>query len=333
MPNLHRFRLSALIGVLSLSITTGGPAFSQGSADNYPSRAVTVIVPFPAGGPIDLEGRRYTQKMSSLMGQQFILDFKPGGGTAIGTEYVAKSRPDGYTLLAVTAALTVFPAFAKDMSFDIIKDLAPVSLMSKRTILLQAHPSFPAKNFAEYIAYARANPGKINYGTTGQGESSHLAGAWMHLLTNTKATFIPYKGGGPLFVDLLAGRLDVAAGALLAGLSLIKTGKTRAIAIMGDQRSKLLPDVPIIAEYPGLQEFSYGQWLGFVAPGPTPAAIVNKLSPQFAAVVRTPDMVTMLEAEGSVAVGSTPEQFRQLIMTETTSWRKVVNDTGIRLGE
>lgn len=333
MPHLHRVGLPALISMLSLCATASGPVFSQGAADNYPSRAVTVIIPFPAGGPIDQEGRRYTQKMSGLMGQQFIIDFKPGGGTGIGTEYVARARPDGYTLLAATAALTVFPAFAKDMSFDIIKDLAPISLMSKRAILLQAHPSFPAKNFAEYIAYARANRGKINYGTTGQGESSHLAGAWMHLLTNTKATFIPYKGGGPLFVDLLAGRLDVAAGALLAGLSFIKAGKTRAIAIMGDQRSKQLPDVPTVAEYPGLQDFSYSQWLGFIAPGPTPAAILNKLSTQFAAVVKAPDMVTMLEAEGSVAVGSTPEQFRQLIATETASWRKVVNDTGIKLGE
>lgn len=332
MPHLLRITFHAMLAALALPCGGMGSASAQGS-DAYPSRAITVIIPFPAGGPIDIESRRYTQKMSVLLGQPFVLDFKPGGGTAIGTEYVAKSRPDGYTLLAVTAALTVFPAFAKDSSLDIIRDLAPISLMSQRTIMLQSHPAFAPKTFAEYLAYAKANPGKINYGTTGQGESSHLAGAWLHLLTNTRATFIPYKGGGPLFIDLLAGRLDVAAGALLSAVSNVKAGKTRALAVMGTQRSRQFPDVPAIAEHPGLSDFSYSQWLGFVAPGPTPPAIVNRLSQQFAAVVKTPDMVAALDTEGSVAVGSTPAQFRQLIANETASWQKVVRDTGIKLGE
>ena len=333
MTHLRRFALPVLMAASPLLCAHSGTAYGQGQAGTYPSRAVTLIIPFPAGGPIDIESRRYTQKMSVSLGQPFVLDYKPGGGTAIGTEYVAKSKPDGYTLLAVTAALTVFPAFAKDMSFDINKDLAPISLMSERAIMLQAHPAFQAKTFAEYLAYAKANPGKINYGTTGQGESSHLAGAWLHLLTNTKATFIPYKGGGPLFIDLLAGRLDVAAGALLSAVSNVKAGKTRALAIMGNRRSKQFPDVPTIAEHPGLNEFSYAQWLGFVAPGPTPAALVNRLSQQFAAAVKSPDMVAALDTEGSVAVGSTPAHFKQLIANEAAGWRKVVNDTGIRLGE
>ena len=317
----------AIISMLNCAVV-----FAQGAADNYPNKPVTVVAAIAAGGPIDLEARPYLAKISAMMGQSFVFDFRPGAAGTIGAGYVAKARPDGYTLLVISAGFTVFPAFYKDLPFDVVRDFAHVSLMSERTSVLQVPVSFPAKTFPEYIAYARANPGKINYGTTGVGSITHLAGAWMHGATNTKVTFIPYKGTGPLLQELMAARVDVASGTLVSALPLMKTGKVRPIAILNDKRSTLLPGVPTVAEQ-GVPGYNYSNWLGFVAPGGTPVAIVNKLSEGFARVARMPEIVSALEAEGSIAVGSTPAQFRQLIVTETARWQKVVQETGIKLEE
>lgn len=309
-----------------------GAALAQDKADAYPSKPFVFVVPVAVGGPNDLEARLYAAKMSGLTGQQFIVDNKPGAGTRIGTAYVAKAKPDGYTLLVVTGNFTTIPALHKDLPFDTIRDFAPVSLMSKRPLVLFSYPSFPAKTFGEYIAYAKANPGKINFGTTGVGGISHLLGSWMHSATNTKVTFIPYKGTGPMLPDLFAGRVDVHVTILPYTLPLIKSGKVRPLAITDDKRSKLLPDLPTVAEQ-GIPGYNYASWHGYAAPGATPAATVTKLSEGFARVAKAPDVAGPSEAEGHVMVGSTAAQFRQLIVTETDRWRKVVQDAGIRLEE
>lgn len=307
-----------------------GAVFSQGTADAYPSKPVMVIVPYATGGPVDREGRLYSAKLSKLMGQQFVVDSKPGAGTTIGTAYVARAKPDGYTLLVVAASFTTFPAVYKELPFDTMKDFAPVSLVSKRAIVLVAHPAFPAKTFPEYVAYARANPGKINFGTSGAGGVSHLGGAWLHGATNTKVTFVHYKGTGALMPDLLAGRLDVTPAAFLVSLSMIKSGKLRALALMNKERSDLLPGVPTIAEQ-GIPGYDYASWTGFIAPAATPAAIVNKLSEALAKVAKDPDVVAMLAGDGGMPVGGTPAQFRQFLVAETDRWRKVARDGGIKL--
>ena len=309
-----------------------GQAFAQGSADTYPARPVTVIASIAAGGPIDLEARLYLPRISTLLGQSFVMDFKPGAAGSIGSGYVAKSRPDGYTLLVTSAGFTVFPAFYKDLSFDVVKDFAPISAMSERASVLMVPAAFAVKSFAEYIAYARANPGKINYGTTGVGSITHLAGAWMHGATNTRVTYIPYKGTGPLLVELVAGRVDVASGTLIAALPLVKTGKVRPIAMLNARRSPRLPDVATVAEH-GVPGYNYQNWVGFLAPGGTPAAIVNKLGEGFARVARMPEVIATLDAEGSAAVGNTPAQFSRQIATETALWQKIVQDNGIKLEE
>jgi tripartite-type tricarboxylate transporter receptor subunit TctC len=305
-------------------------AFSQGAADAYPSKPVTVVNPYAPGGTADTETRLYTAKLMAMTGQPFIVDYKPGAGTAIGTAYVAKAPADGHTLLVATGSLTVLPALYKDLTFDAVKDFAPVSLMSQRTSVLIAHPSFPAKNFVEYIAYAKAHPGKINFGTAGAGSITHLAGAWIDGATRTSATFIHYKGTGPVMPDLLAGRVDVTAAGLLSALPFIKSGKLRAVAVMGAQQSKLLPGVQTIAEQ-GIPGYNYASWLGISAPGSTPPAIVNKLSEVLARVAKSPDVAGPLEAEGGTMIGSTPAQFRQVIVTEIERWQKVVRDAGIKL--
>ncbi len=307
-----------------------GVAFAQSAADAYPSKPVLLVNPYAPGGPADTETRIYAAKLGAMLGQPFIIEYKPGAGTAIGSAYVAKAPADGYTLLVTTGSLTVLPALYKNLAFDASKDFAPLSLMSQRTSVLLAHPSFPAKNFREYIAYAKANPGKINFGTAGAGSITHLAGAWMHGATDTSVTFIHYKGTGPVMPDLLAARVDLMAAGLLSALPFVKSGKLRALAVMGAQHSTLLPGVQTIDEQ-GIPGYNYVSWLGISAPAGTPPTLVNKLSEALARVAKSPDVAGPLEAEGGVMIGSTPAQFGRLMVTEIDRWRKVVRDAGIKL--
>jgi len=230
----------------------------------------------------------------------------------------------------VSTGLTVIPAFYKNLNFDVQKDLAPVTLMSKQHSMISVHPSFPAKTLVEYLAYARAHPGKINYGTAGAGAISHLAGAWLHSLSNTQVTFIHHKGTGPLLLELQAGRIDVGTGLLISTIPLARAGKTRALAVMGAERSSQMPDLPTVAEQ-GVAGYDYTSWIGFLAAGGTPAPIIGRLNNAFARTVKSPEIVAQLEKQGSVAVGSSPEQFRQIIASELVRWNKVVIDANLKL--
>ena len=298
------------------------------SADNFPARPVTIIANVAAGGPTDIEARLHIKKMNELMGQQFLLDYKPGAAGVIGANYVAKAKPDGYTVLITSASFTILPAF-QSQPFDVEKDFAPITLISQRTSVLVASPTFPPKNIKEYVAYARANPGKINFGWVGP---SVVTGAWLHSATGTKATFVPYKGTAPVMTDVMEGRLDVSSATMTIALPLIKSGKIRPLAILEDRRSPLLPDLPTVKEQ-GITEFNYQAWLGYLAPAGTPPANVSKLSQAFARTVKSPEIASILEAEGNRPVGSTPEEFRQLIASETARWRALAKETGFKLEE
>ncbi len=326
MRNLIRSPI--LFATVALMLFRGG-ALAQTSAEAFPSRTVTLVVPYAPGGAAEKEARIYAAKLSGFMGQQFIVDLKPGGGTTIATAYVAKSAPDGYTLLAVPSGFAIFPALYKDLPFDTLRDFAPVTQMSKRTSVLIVPPAFPAKTFAEYISYAKANPGQINFGTSGSGDMVHLMGAWIHSATNTVATFVHYKGTGALLPDLLAGRLTATASGL-AVAPLIKAGKLRALAVTNDNRAKLLPDVPTIAEL-AIPGFNAVVWQGYSAPASTPATTISRLNDAFVRVARSPDVIAALESDGAVMVGNTPAEFRQVIITETARWRKLIQDNGIQL--
>ena len=316
--------------VALVSILLGcGTAWAQEPASAYPSKNVLLIDAQAPGGPADLEARLYAKKMAGYFGQNFIIDSKPGAGTSIASAYVARARPDGYTLQIVTGSFTIFPALYNNLSFDTLKDLAPVALMSQRTTVLIAHPAFPAKSFEEYIAHARANPGKINFSALGVGSGAHLGGVWLHGATKTQVTFIHYKGVTLQTPDLVAGRVDATFGSALSAFPLIKSGKVRVLAVGNDQRSNLLPGVPSISEYvPG---FNYVAWLGFVAPAATPPAIISKLNDGFVRAAKEPDVASTLEAEGSIMVGSTPAQFRQFLAADTNRNRKLIQDNAIRL--
>lgn len=331
MRHLHTVVSVASVAGLSLSLPATSLAQSAPGAFST-SRPVVAIAPYEPGGPIDIEGRMYTRKANELTGQQYVLEYKTGAGTRIGVGYVAKAPADGHTLLITNASFTVFPALYKDLPFDTIKDFAPVAHMSTKTNVLLSRPSFPAKNFAEYVAYARANPGKVNYGMLGSGSTSHMVGAWLASASNTKVTFIPYKGTGPTLVDLVAGRLDVSSSALIASLSYIKSGKLRPLAVMTGTRSKVLPDLPTIAEQ-GIPEFSYLNWTGFFAPRATPAATVARLNEIFNKVAHSPDIVHLAETQGNLMVGGPTEPFAKLISVETARWQKLALDNGIKPAE
>ena len=324
--------LSVAAAVALAVVSASSFAQAQNAAATFPSKPVTIICPFAPGGSVDVESRMYAPVVGKILGQSFVVDYKPGGGTIIGMNYVVKAPPDGYTLLGHTTGITVVPAFYKDMPFNILTDLAPVSLMAMRTSVLMASNAFPPRSFKEYIAYARANPGKVNWGTAGHGEISHLSGAWLHSLTGTSVTFVPFKGTGPALQELMGGRVDVASGIMSAALPLIQSGKVRILAVLGKQRAKQFPDIPTVAES-GVATYDYTAWMGFLAPAATPPAIVNKLSEGFAKAVKTPEIMKMLDVQAATPVGSTPAQFKQLISTEIARWQKVVDVSGIKLAQ
>ena len=305
---------------------------AQSTVDSFPAKPMTWIASYAGGGPNDQETRLYANKMTALLGQQVIMDYRGGAGGTIGYAAVAKAAPDGYTLLIATGSYTIIPSLYKDLPFDTIRDFAPVTQISKRPSVLAVNPLFPAKTFSEYITYARNNPEKINVGTAGAGGISHLAVALVHSMSKTRVTYVHYKGTGPVLPDLLAGRIDITAFGLLAALPLLKSGKLRALALTDDKRSRLVPEIPTVAEQ-GLPEYSVPNWLGYLAPAATPTAIVNKLSDNFALVARAPEVLAPLEAGGSILVGNTPAQFRQFIAADTAVWKKVIQEAGIKLEE
>lgn len=328
----HHFFRCVVASLLSTALAYSSHSAAQNTADNYPSKPVTIVLPVASGGPADFESRFYARKMTDLLGQQFLLDYRVGAGGAIGAAHVAKAAADGHTVLLIAGNFTVLPAVYKNLPFDTLKDIAPISLMSEKPQILILNPSFPAKSFPEYIAYARANPGKINMGTTGQGGVNHLMILWMHALTNTKVTYIPYKGEGPLLPDILSGRLDAAAIAIPSAARLAKAGKIRAMGSSVAVRSRIWPELPSIAEQ-GVPQFNYTSWVGMGAPGGTPVSIINKLAENFSKTAKSPDVASALEPEGWVLVGSTPSQFKQLIATETERWKKLVQDNGITVAD
>ncbi len=303
-------------------------AAPSATAQTFPTRPVTLVLGVAAGGPTDVEARLYAKRMSELMGQPFLLDYKVGAGGSIAAGHVAKSAPDGHTLLVMAGSFTVLPVVFKNLPFDVIKDFSPISLMSEKPQILLANPAFPIKNFQEFIARARANPGKVNVGITNQGGINHLMNVWMHTLTGTQVTYVPYKGEGPLVPDLLGGRLDAAAIGIGTAIRLAKAGKVRALGTTMTTRPKVWPDLPTIAEQ-GVPQFNYTSWVGMGGPAGIPAAVVNSLSENFVKTAKAPEVIAPLEADGWVLVGTGPAPLRQLIATETERWMKLVKDNNI----
>ncbi len=322
---------SFLINVLAAMACMPVAGWAQ-KADVYPSRPVTIVHPYPPGGSTDPEVRLYAQKLNENLGVPFLVDARPGAGTTIGTAAVSKAAPDGYTLVTLSPSFTIAPLIYRNLPYDAEKDIAPVSLMSKRASLVMVHAGLPIRTVPEYVAYVKANPGKFNFGTSSVGGVTHLGVVWFLNATNTNVDIVPYKGGGPMYVDLTAGRVHAAIVAAITGVPFMKSGKLRAIAVTSTERMKILPDIPTAAEQ-GATGYDYSFWIGFGAPGGTPAVIVNRMSSELVKVSKDPLITQKLASEANNSVGSTPEQFRQHISAEISRWRKVVADTGIKLEE
>lgn len=316
------FKHDAVVAFLFLAVLSG-TALAQEAVERFPSRPITVYSPLAAGGPTDIELRGYTDELTKLLGKPVIIDFKAGAGGRIAYATLAKSAPDGYSMVFASDGLTISMALDKDLTYDPARDFEPVTLMTRWTTLIAGSPSFPPNNGREYFAYARANPGKVNWATAGPGSSNHLSGAWINGMAGTKVTFIHYKGAAQYYVDMAAGRADLTSTRLFGALPAVRSGKLKAIAVSSAQRSPLLPDVPTIQES-GLPTYENSSWLGFIAPSGLQPAVLAKLSDSLMKIARSPANVERKIKEGGVAIGSTPEEFRQHILQEAAKWKDVV---------
>lgn len=324
------FRAMGLATALATALWQAPPAHAQ--TDNWPARPVTVILGFTPGTVADIETRLYAQKLAENTGKSFVVDYKPGAGAMVAAAYVIKAPADGYTLLSATSGLTIGPLVFPDLGFDPVKDLAYLSMMSKRAPMLIANPKFPPNNGGEYIAWARANPGRINFGTSGATGAGHLSMQVLHQLTGTKATFVHYRGGTATFNAVMTGELDVVIGSVVAAMPLVKSGKVKVLGIMSAQRVPQFPDMPAIAETT-VAGWEYAPWFGFAAPARTPAATLNRINAELVKVARDPALGEKLASDATIMVGSSRDEITKFVTAEAARWRKVVGDLGLKLEE
>jgi tripartite-type tricarboxylate transporter receptor subunit TctC len=301
------------------------------AADAYPSKAIRMVVPFPAGGTTDILGRIAGQKITEALGQQVIIDNRGGAGGNIGTELVAKSPPDGYTLLTDPGStLTINPHAYSRLGFDPVKDFAPITILAEVPNILEVHPSMPVKNVKELIALAKSKPGQINYASTGAGQSTHLSMELFKSMAHIDINHIPYKGSAPALVDLIGGHVTVMFDNMPTSLPHVRAGKLRAIAVSTAKRSFALPQLPTVAES-GLPGFEVSVWFSVLAPAATPRDIVQKLNAVLVKALQSPDVKQRLAEQGAEPVGNTPEQFAATIQRDLAKWAKVVKDANVKL--
>jgi len=300
------------------------------SAQNYPTKTVRIIVPYPAGGTSDILARLLSAKLNDVFGQTLIVDNRPGANGNIGADLVAKSPPDGYTLLlADLGALTISPSIYK-LPFDVVKDFAPVTMVTYSPHLLAVHPAVPVKTVKELVALAKSKPGLLNFAVSGIGGAPHLAGVAFEAQTGVKWTYIPYKGGSDAIIGLASGQADAIFNGMLATYPHVKSGKLKLIAVSSSKRVASIPDVPTVAEA-GLKDFETGSWQGVVAAAGTPKDIVGRLNGEISRVLGTPDMKENLAKQGAEVYTMTPEQLGNWLKTEIDKWAKVVKAANLKL--
>jgi tripartite-type tricarboxylate transporter receptor subunit TctC len=303
------------------------PAVTRGAwAQTYPTRPVHIIVGFPPGGAPDIIARLIGQRLSERLGQQFIIDNRPGAASNTGTEIVAKAPPDGYTLLIVVSTTAVNAALYTNLNFNFVRDIAPVASIGDNSFVMVVNPSFPAKTLPEFIAYAKANPGKINMASQGIGTTPHVCGELLKMMTGVDFVHVPYRGS--LIPDLLGGQVQVYFGPLPALIVYIRTGELRALAVTTAMRSEALPDIPTMGEF--LPGYEASGWFGVGAPKNTPVEIIDKLNSEISADVADPDLKARLVGLGVAPRAMTPTEFGKFIAAEIDKWGKVVKFAGIK---
>jgi tripartite-type tricarboxylate transporter receptor subunit TctC len=298
-------------------------------AQAFPDRPVRLVVPYAAGGSTDVIARALGHELSEMWGQPVVIDNRPGAGTIIASEIVAKSAPDGYTLLVSTTSFTILPSLTTKLPYDPDKDFEPITLINTTPLVLVVNPSVPARSVKELIALAKASPGRLNFGSAGSGGSNHLAGELFNAMTGIRMVHVPYKGNAPALNDLVGGHVDVVFNGLTSAIPLIKAGKLRPLAVTSLTRAGALPDLPTLDEL-GLKGFRAVAWNALSAPARTPKAVIAKISADAQKVLHTPGLVERLKAEGSDPVGNSPEQFAAFLRDESATWKKVIQFAGIQ---
>ena len=324
---MRALRFCRAILATMLCLTGVGHAF----AESWPARPVRLVVPFPPGGSTDIVGRLIAEKLSKSLGQQVIVDNRSGAGGTIGSDAVAKSAPDGYTLLIGTSSThAIAPSLYSKLGYDVARDFAPVTLLGTATIMMVVHPSVPGKSVAEFVALAKAKPGEIMFGSTGNGSVSHLTAEHFKSLAGVDMQHVPYKGDTPMTTDLLAGRVHVAFGTAVAFLPHVQAGKLKALAVTDGKPSPVAPDLPTVAAS-GLPGFEALQWFGILAPAGTPKEIVLRVHAEIVKALELPEVKERLQGLGMQISGGDPEQFGRFMRAESAKWGKVVRDSGAKI--
>ena len=308
--------------------TLGAPA-ATGYAQTYPAKPVRVVVPSSPGGGTDIIARIVAPELSKHLGQQFVIDNRPGAGTMIGIEIVAKAPADGYALLMTPSTLAINSALYKKIPYDPVRDFAPITELISSPSIIVVHPSVPAKTIKELIAFARARPDQMNYASAGAGTYPHMTMELFQSMAKIKMVHIPYKGTGPAMIDLLAGNTAVMAGTILSVMPQVRAGRLRALGISSEKRSPIAPEIPTVAEA-GLPGFEAVQWYGFLAPARTPHDIIVRLHAETARILHQPETKERFASDGADPVGNSPEEFSRFVQTELVKWAKVARGAGLQ---
>jgi tripartite-type tricarboxylate transporter receptor subunit TctC len=320
-PRVRVVLICAALAALSSSVSV--------AQTEYPSRAVRLIVPSSPGGGTDILTRILTPRFSERLGQQVIVDNRPGAGSLIGNDVVAKSAPDGYTLLMGISTLAILPSMHKEMPYDAMRDLAPITLTISAPNILVIHPSLPVRSVKELITFARQHPRELNFASAGLGTNPHLSMELFLSMTKLKMVHVGYKGSGPALIDLLSGQVVVMTSTMLSGLPHVRSGRLRGLGVTGSTRASVLPDLPTVAEA-GVPGYEALQWYGLFAPGKTPKEIITKLNNAMVSVLKMPAIKDRFSADGANVGGNSPEEFAHFLRSETDKWGKVVRSAGIK---
>jgi len=314
----------SIVAALTMALLAAAGAH----AEEWPSKPIHVVNPWPPGGPADLVARPIMEKLAAALGQPVVLDNKPGANGTIGAAAVAKAAPDGYTqLFSHVGPIAISPALQPQMAYDPVKDLAAITQFVSGPTVLVVRPDLPVKSVPDLIAYAKANPGKVTYGSVGQGSTTHLAGEMLHLMAGIDIVHVPYKGAAPVVTDLLGGQIDIAFINISGAIPQMQAGKLRGLAVTTLKRSSVLPDLPTVDET--LPGFEVNSWYGFMAPAGTPRPILDRLYAECARILKMPDIVERLKAGGLDPEGTTPEQHQAKIKDDIARWAKLVKETGV----
>ena len=320
LPRRRFLHLATLLPVAGAAVKISAwPAI----ADDYPSRMVRIIVPFGAGGPTDVYARAIAEELRKSLHQTFVIENRPGAGTTIGTDYVAKAAPDGYTLLMVSGTQTVNETLYNNKPYQLMRDLVPIAPLIDSDMVLVVHPSVPAKNLAELLALARAKPGTLNYGSSGLGSNYHMAGELLKSLTDIDIVHVPYKGSTGARNDILSGQIQMLFDSVPTMAPMIKAGLVRPLGTSGKVRSPILPDVPMMAEA-GVPEFYTTQWIGFMAPARTPQPIIDLLNREITKILSRPDIKAEWEKQGATPIVMTPGEFDTFMRSEIAKKANII---------